>query len=62
SAIRDENFTLADQARLKISALKTQVMKMEHQLNADIISNCTSNWQNELATEISIRLKTFSPK
>ncbi|KAJ3127740.1 hypothetical protein HK098_005857 [Nowakowskiella sp. JEL0407] len=57
AAIREENYSLADQSRLKMTALKIQVVKMEHQLNADIISNCTSQWQNELSLEMSALLR-----
>src|SRR5215469_12695512 len=58
SAIREENYALADQTKMKVTALHMQLIKMEHQLNADILTNCITQWQNELASEITSQLKT----
>ncbi|KAJ3044954.1 hypothetical protein HDV00_000238 [Rhizophlyctis rosea] len=49
TAIRTENYSLADQTRNKIMALQAQLMKMEHQLNADVITNCVTRWLEDLA-------------
>ncbi|KAJ1564793.1 hypothetical protein HK405_013966, partial [Cladochytrium tenue] len=56
AAIRQEDFILADQTRQKIAALQTQLVKMEHQLNADILINAISAWQIGLAESLGAHL------
>ncbi|ORY34153.1 hypothetical protein LY90DRAFT_705035 [Neocallimastix californiae] len=48
-AVKQENYGLADQTRQKLNVLQVQLTKMEHQLNADMITNCIGHWQNKLA-------------
>jgi len=48
-AVKQENYGLADQTRQKLNVLEVQLTKMEHQLNADMITNCIGHWQNKLA-------------
>jgi len=48
-AIHQENFDLAGQTRQKLNVLQVQLVQMEHQLNADMITNCIGHWQNKLA-------------
>jgi len=48
-AVKQENYGLADQIRQKLNVLQIQLTKMEHQLNADMITNCIGHWQNKLA-------------
>ncbi|KAJ3113889.1 hypothetical protein HDU96_002802 [Phlyctochytrium bullatum] len=60
TAIRAENYILADQTRQKMLALQLQLVKMEHQLNADIIVNAITCWQNSLADSISQRLENLA--
>jgi hypothetical protein len=60
SAIRSENYILADQTRQKILAFQTQLVKMEHQLNADIIINTITAWQSQLADTIAKYLTNLS--
>ncbi|KAJ3220359.1 hypothetical protein HDU67_000026 [Dinochytrium kinnereticum] len=60
TAIRAENYILADQTRQKMLALQLQLVKMEHQLNADIIVNSITAWQNSLAESISTQLQNLS--
>ncbi|KAI8848959.1 hypothetical protein BC829DRAFT_443421 [Chytridium lagenaria] len=60
TAIRAENYILADQTRQKMLALQLQLVKMEHQLNADIIVNAITAWQNGLAESISTQLQNLS--
>ncbi|KAJ3416658.1 hypothetical protein HDV05_000488 [Chytridiales sp. JEL 0842] len=54
NAINTENYILADQTRQKILALQAQLVKMEHQLNADILINSITAWQSELAKAIAV--------
>ncbi|ORX79205.1 hypothetical protein BCR32DRAFT_281580 [Anaeromyces robustus] len=48
-AVKQENYGLAEQTRKKLNVLEVQLTKMEHQLNADMITNCIGHWQNKLA-------------
>ncbi|KAJ3050386.1 hypothetical protein HK102_012311 [Quaeritorhiza haematococci] len=59
NAIRTENYSLADQTRLKMTALQQQLVKMEHQLNADILTNCVTMWQEELAAEVAAAVRNL---
>ncbi|KAJ3049692.1 hypothetical protein HK097_009334, partial [Rhizophlyctis rosea] len=49
TAIRTENYALADQTRNKVMALQSQLVKMEHQLNADVITNSVTRWLDDLS-------------
>ncbi|KAJ3102961.1 hypothetical protein HDU97_000200 [Phlyctochytrium planicorne] len=60
TAIRAENYILADQTRQKMLALQLQLVKMEHQLNADIVVNAITSWQNSLAESIQTNLTNLS--
>ena len=53
TAIKTENFLLADQTRTKILALQTQLSKMDHQLNADITIHAITAWLSGIADSIS---------
>jgi len=62
-AIRAENFALADQTKAKLSALQSQLIKMEHQLNADVLTNIFARWTTDLIDELSlIYNKTMDPE
>ncbi|KAJ3288624.1 hypothetical protein HK104_008062 [Borealophlyctis nickersoniae] len=56
TAIRTENYALADQTRNKVISLQAQLVKMEHQLNADILTNCVTRWQDDLAGVVTAQL------
>ncbi|XJO76698.1 hypothetical protein BDV3_007190 [Batrachochytrium dendrobatidis] len=63
NAIANEDYTTADQMRLKITALQFQLIKMEDQFNADVLTNIITHWQTDLATSIQTALSnplTFS--
>ncbi|KAI9332311.1 hypothetical protein DFJ73DRAFT_897510 [Zopfochytrium polystomum] len=60
TAIRTENYMLADQTRQKMVALQAQLVKMEHQLNADILINAITAWQVGLADSINKHLLDLS--
>ncbi|KAJ1334487.1 hypothetical protein BSLG_007642 [Batrachochytrium salamandrivorans] len=56
NSIMNEDYTTADQMRLKITALQVQLMKMEDQFSADVLTNVLTHWQTELATSIQSSL------
>ncbi|KAI8802456.1 hypothetical protein BJ742DRAFT_542930 [Cladochytrium replicatum] len=60
-AIRDENYALADETKQKMQDLKVQVVKMEHQLNADVLVSCLTQWLVDLADAVSNILAGISP-
>ncbi|KAJ3069221.1 hypothetical protein HDU98_007718 [Podochytrium sp. JEL0797] len=57
SAVRAENYMLADQIRQKMLVLEAQLASMEFQFNADIIINSVTHWQIQLAKSMSTRLE-----
>ncbi|KAL2913874.1 hypothetical protein HK105_206608 [Polyrhizophydium stewartii] len=52
NAIMNEDYTTADQMRLKITALQFQLMKMEDQLGADVLTNVITQWQGDFCAAI----------
>ncbi|KAH9273786.1 hypothetical protein BASA83_003780 [Batrachochytrium salamandrivorans] len=56
NSIMNEDYTTADQMRLKITALQVQLMKMEDQFSADVLNQRPHTWQTELATSIQSSL------
>ncbi|KAJ3196625.1 hypothetical protein HK101_008306 [Irineochytrium annulatum] len=60
TAIRAENYMLADQTHQKMLALQLQLVKMEHQLNADIVVNAITAWQTSLADAVTRHLTNLS--
>ncbi len=54
SAIQQENYSLADQTRTKLTALRLQLLKMEHQFNADLITNFITSWHDDLALSLNM--------
>ncbi|KAJ3226579.1 hypothetical protein HK099_004606 [Clydaea vesicula] len=52
-AIRMENYGLADQLRIKLTSLQLQLIKSEHQFNADLLTNFVTVWQDGIIQFIS---------
>ncbi|KAI9203951.1 uncharacterized protein BJ171DRAFT_442776 [Polychytrium aggregatum] len=60
TAIKQENYLLAEQIRVKMSALVIQSTIMEHQLNTDILVHFLTIWQDNLAKSITEQISAVS--
>ncbi|TPX32743.1 hypothetical protein SmJEL517_g04215 [Synchytrium microbalum] len=58
TAVANENFILAEQTSAKLQALRVQVATLEHKLNADVLTNHMTQWQNSLAESLGNLLKS----
>ncbi|KAJ3345703.1 hypothetical protein HDU91_007260, partial [Kappamyces sp. JEL0680] len=56
NALETEDYPTANQLKEKMLILQGQLDRMEDQFTADILQNCVTAWQNDLANFIQDNL------
>lgn len=56
NALLNEDYTSANQLKDKIAVVQSQIDRVEDQFTTDILQNCITAWQNELATAVQDQL------
>ncbi|KAI8907187.1 hypothetical protein EDD86DRAFT_208959 [Gorgonomyces haynaldii] len=57
NAVAQEDFVNADQLRIQVNVLQTQLSRMEDQSKADLLQNCVSQWQQAFADDVLEKFK-----
>jgi hypothetical protein len=60
NALAAEDYTTANQIKEKMAVIQSQLDRMDDQFTADILQNCVTNWQNEMANVLQDSLSSLN--